>query len=278
MAIHFKTLLALALLVPCVAILAPNVPGRLKPRAIALRPAPPVRFPLTKRQQRVDEGFDSEYWFHPRMHNWGNIGFGGMVHALCAPLATAIIDHTSYSGLNVRKTVHNNPAFFSPGDRVLDLCCGVGFSTAKGAVGIDTSPCMLRVARLRRPDATFHVGNAETYGAAKSFDVVSCMFATHEMPVAGRRRVLRNAMRVARRSVLVVDIDPNFGETLRQKPGQGATFLSGEPYVLEYLAEMDSDIASCAPVCIAAPGKGWKVSRINLVEKHVVVWHLERVG
>ena len=50
------------------------------------------------------------------------------------------------------------------GSTVLDLCCGTGFSTAKGATGIDTSQEMLSVARLRRPDAEFFLGNAETWG------------------------------------------------------------------------------------------------------------------
>jgi hypothetical protein len=34
------------------------------------------------------------------------------------------------------------------------------------------------------------------------------------MPADGRRRVLRNAMRVARKSVFIVDIHPNFERTL----------------------------------------------------------------
>ena len=103
-------------------------------------------------------------------------------------------------------------------------------------------------------------------------------FATHEMPATGRRRVLRNAMRVARSSVVVVDIDPDFTETLLAKPMQGAPFLAGEPYVLDYLARFDGDVASCAPVRMAAAGAGWRVTRAQLLPKHVVVWKLERTG
>lgn len=186
----------------------------------------------------------------------GNIGFGGALHALMSPLATAMIDMMSYSGMDVRKTVHDNPTIFPPDASVLDLCCGTGFSTTRGAVGVDTSSCMLGMARFRRPDATFQEGNAETYGEPESFDIVSVMFATHEvrhsippspipravsspprrralapplvqMPISGRQRVIRNAMRVARDAVVVVDIDPNFEETLRAKPNAGATFLAG---------------------------------------------------
>ena len=111
----------------------------------------------------------------------GNIGFGGALHALMSPLATAMIDMMSYSGMDVRKTVHDNPTIFPPDASVLDLCCGTGFSTTRGAVGVDTSSCMLGMARFRRPDATFQEGNAETYGEPESFDIVSVMFATHEV-------------------------------------------------------------------------------------------------
>ena len=73
------------------------------------------------------------------------------------------------------------------------------------------------------------------------------------------------------------DIDPDFRETLLAKPMQGASFLSGEPYVLDYLKSMDDDVASCVPVRVCAPGRGWKLTRTTLLPKHVVVWHLERV-
>ena len=194
-------------------------------------------------------------WYDPRIHNWGNVGLKGMCHAVLAPLATNVIDRISYGGGTPRLDPHQHCrslpvvlflARFAvdvrqvvlealpPGQSVLDLCCGVGFSTAPGAHGVDTSPQMLSVARWRRPDCTFSFGNAETYGEKDSYDVVTVMFATHEMPVEGRRRVLHNAMRVARRSVLVVDIHPSFSEALKKKPMAGKSFLSGEPYVLDY--------------------------------------------
>jgi len=241
-----------------------------------VRTTPLVRR-ATPQRSAADRSLDAAYWFHPSIHNWGNIGWRGRFHAFFAPLATYIIDQTSYSGLDVRKLLHDNTTFFPQGASVLDLCCGTGFSTAKGAIGVDTSNCMIDVARARRPDALFRLGNAESYGESRSFDVVSCMFGTHEMPSVGRRRVLRNAMRVAKRAVLFVDIDPDFEATLRAKPMQGAGFLSGEPYVLDYLSSFDDDVASCVPVRIAAPGIGWRVTRHAILQKHVVAWHLERI-
>ena len=123
------------------------------------------------------------YWYDPRIHNWGNIGAGGRFHATFAPLATAMIDQLSYGGFDVRKAVKQTLAANAT---VLDLCCGVGFSTAPGAVGIDTSPEMLSVAKLRRPDARFAFGNAESFGEDKSFDIVTLMVrpasTTHGRP------------------------------------------------------------------------------------------------
>jgi SAM-dependent methyltransferase len=151
--------------------------------------------------------YSAVYWYDPRIHVWGNTGVRGAIHAAFAPLATYVIDQLSYEGFDPRKAVH---ATIDPSASVLDLCCGTGFSSARGATGVDTSGEMLSVARLRRPDCTFVRGNAEKFGNTDSFDVVTVMFATHEAPAAGRRRILRNAARIARREVIVVDIDPNF--------------------------------------------------------------------
>ena len=206
-----------------------------------------VVIPVAQRQRTsVDTTTSSAvpYWYDPRIHVWGNIGLRGMCHALLAPAFTALLDRVSYDGLDVRKQVLE--ALPADGSTVLDLCCGVGFSTAPGAHGVDTSPQMLTVARWRRPDCTFAFGNAETYGDSNSYDIVTVMFATHEMPASGRRRVLQNAMRVARKSVLIVDIDPSFSRTLEAKPMQGKSFLAGEPYVLDYLDKMDEDVTSAS--------------------------------
>lgn len=90
--------------------------------------------------------------------------------------------------------------------------------------------------------------------------MVTVMFATHEMPQSGRLRVLRNAMRLARKIVQVrvrallpqhiatlqparhsthqlrvplqvVDISPDYHEVLATKPLQGTSFLMGKPKI-----------------------------------------------
>ena len=45
------------------------------------------------------------YWKDPRIHNMGNVGLRGGVHAVLAPVATRIIDRVAYGGEDVRETV-----------------------------------------------------------------------------------------------------------------------------------------------------------------------------
>ena len=209
------------------------------------------------------------YWYNPRIHTLGNVGLGGWIHALMAPLATAVIDRASYGGMDVRKLAHD---MIGADKTVLDLCCGVGFSTMEGGHAIDTSPMMLNVARFHRPDSSFSFGNAETYGDTQGYDVVTIMYAMHEMPGDARKRVLANMMRVARESVVIVDIHPEFQKTLAKKPMNGEFFLMGEPYVLEYLTNLDTDVFSAA----ATHEKRWRVRRVTILADHVIMYRLDR--
>ena len=70
----------------------------------------------------------------------------------------------------------------------------------------------------------------------------------------------------------MVDIDPNFSETLRKKPDAGEVFLSGEPYVLEYLKNIDSDVRSCVNE------RNWVLTRNEVLPEHVVLWRLKKVA
>ena len=89
------------------------------------------------------------------------------------------------------------------------------------------------------------------------------MFGMHEMPSYARRRNLRNALRIARKKVMIVDIWPGFEPT--------PMMLSGEPFVLDYLANIESDIdATFDP-------QQWELSRVDVVDEHVRMWKFERV-
>jgi hypothetical protein len=119
---------------------------------------------------------------------------------------------------------------------------------------------------------SFSFGNAETYGDTQGYDVVTIMYAMHEMPGDARKRVLANMMRVARESVVIVDIHPEFQETLAKKPMNGEFFLMGEPYVLEYLTNIDTDVFSAA----ATHENRWSVRRVTMLAGHVVMYRLDR--
>ena len=130
-------------------------------------------------------------------------------------------------------------------------------STVPWGIGVDTSDQFLNMARWKsikipRTTQKFEKGNAETWGETNSFDVVTCMFATHEMPRAARQKVLSNARRIARKKVIFVDIDPNY------TPSQA--MLEGEPYVLEYRKNIDIDFrgASRKEVMIEDHVKKWE--------------------
>jgi len=188
----------------------------------------------------------------------------GLLHALVVPIATHAIDRFAYMGVDARKLLHE--VEFPADATVVDLCAGVGFSSARNGhvTCVDTSAQMLAVARLRRPDIKhFETGNAETWGESESFDIATLMFGTHEMPAHARRRVVRNALRLARRKVMIVDIWPGF------EPN--AMMLSGEPFVLDYLANIDDDIdASYDPMV-------WSLERVDVVEGHVRMWKFEKL-
>lgn len=259
----------------CISLAPGSLPG---PLAISPKTSIPIAKPpkpTPRLEPKPPPG--TPYWYDPRIHVWGNIGWRGRIHATMAPLATYMIDHLSYAGQDVRKQAHS---MIDASESVLDLCCGVGFSTIPGATGVDTSREMLDMARFVRRDADFQFGNAETFGDSESYDVVTVMYACHEMPADARRRVVRNALRVAKKSVIIVDIHPGFERLLREKPMQGASFLAGEPYVLDYLAKMDSDVFSSVPghMRFGAWGfNGWQPRRITMIDERVVMYRIDRI-
>jgi len=156
----------------------------------------------------------------------GNIGFRGNIHGAISPIFTRFIDFKAYKGLDVRKEIYKDID-----GKILDLCCGAGFSTKPAATAIDTSKQMLRFANIYNPGSNYLFGNAETFGEDKSYDTVTCMFAFHEIPTEGQEKIIRNAMRIAKKNIIIVDI------TTEYKPNKA--MLSGEPYIQNYLKNID---------------------------------------
>lgn len=177
-------------------------------------------------------GLSQPYWYDPRIHNIGN----GRLHAGVARFATRAIDILSYDGRDVRQEILKQ--YVPDGSDVVDLCCGVGASTAADGVGVDTSSHMIREARRRPGDRRFEEGNAETFGVDDGASVVTLFFALHEMPPEARVRVMKNALRVARDRVIVCDISP------RKRPS--ALMLSGEPYLVDYQSRVVHELMEAA--------------------------------
>jgi len=187
----------------------------------------------------------SKYYYNRRIHNFGNIGLGGHIHSLLAPYATKLIDNKCYNSVNIRQSIlsNYNQDFYKNHERLpklIDLCCGTGSSTYSGQLGIDTSQQMLSVATLRQTNkisssSQFILGNAENYGTSKEFDTATLMFAFHEMPNYAHHKIIKNAKRITKHDILIVDISPNYSPS--------KLMLSGEPYLLNYKATIQELLA-----------------------------------
>ena len=203
------------------------------------------------------------YWKNKNIHNIGNTGVLGNLHAMSAPLMTKYIDMVAYEGRNIRKEVYN-----SLDGSVLDMCCGTGFSTKPYGLGIDTSSEMLRFSNLFNPGSAYHYGNAETYGNNEEYDTVTIMFSFHEMPAYAHRIIIRNAIRVAREKVVIVDISTDY------KPSKN--MLSGEPYLLDYLDSFSYTIDDVVRKDKTNRGRYATIvprwNKTTLVENHVDMW------
>lgn len=107
-------------------------------------------------------------------------------------------------------------------------------------------------------------GNAERVMApGGQFDIVTIMYAFHEIPRAARYRILRETRRLLKSGgiLAVVDINP-------QVYTPSPTMLAGEPYVIEYQKNIDKQIATI---------QGFTdTTIIEVVPEHVTMWILKR--
>lgn len=249
----------------------------------------------------IDNNNEEEYWHDSRIHTLGNDGFMGAVHAALAPISTKMIDKIAYEGIDIRGKVAEelSAQYKKKQAKVLDLCCGVGFSTralyqafpdAETIVGVDTSPQMLAMARFisahvghLRPmwnsvvskgyqmklgakkicSTNFTKGNAEnTPFKDASFDVVTIMYAFHEAPRKGRQRILKEARRLLSPGgvLAVIDISTDF------EPSK--SMLAGEPYVIEYQKNIHNQLGH---------QRGFSPAQYkSLVPGHVDMWVLKK--
>mmetsp|Transcript_24670 Transcript_24670/g.66490 ORF Transcript_24670/g.66490 Transcript_24670/m.66490 type:complete len:296 (-) Transcript_24670:126-1013(-) len=222
-----------------------------------------------------EELWADEYWNDPRIHSFGNVGAGGMFHAMVAPIFTKGLDMFAYDDTDLRTLATLNIAASRaqrglPTQRVVDIGCGIGASARAlrnvfreaDIVALDTSSEMLTVARtlgyadmqsksLKKIE--FAKGNAEFTGLRPhDFDVVSVMFLLHEAPQAGRRSILAEAKRLLKPGGTLVICD------IAREYTPSPTMKSGEPYIDGYLANVEDDIRSAGfkSVAVSQPIPG----------------------
>jgi len=180
----------------------------------------------------------TKYYYNSRIHNFGNVGLGGHLHSLLAPYATTMIDNKCYNSVNIRQLILSkyNQEFYKNHEKLpklIDLCCGTGTSTATNQLGIDTSDKMISAAtlskaKLSKSNTKFIIGNAENYGQEDEFDTATLMFAFHEMPNYAHHKIIKNAKKITKHDIIIVDISPNYSPS--------KLMLMGEPYLLNYKA------------------------------------------
>ena len=70
----------------------------------------------------------------------------------------------------------------SEGRRLLDVACGTGrhieyLKDQFEVEGLDISPEMIEIARVRNPNVTFHQADMTAFNLGKKFDVITCLFS-----------------------------------------------------------------------------------------------------
>jgi ubiquinone/menaquinone biosynthesis C-methylase UbiE len=204
----------------------------------------------------------TKYYYNSRIHNFGNVGLGGHLHSLLAPYATTMIDNKCYNSVNIRQLILSkyNQEFYKNHEKLpklIDLCCGTGTSTATNQLGIDTSDKMISAAtlskaKLSKSNTKFIIGNAENYGQEDEFDTATLMFAFHEMPNYAHHKIIKNAKKITKHDIIIVDISPNYSPS--------KLMLSGEPYLLNYKATIQELLTQ------------HKFTYLEYIPNHVGLW------
>tara|TARA_E500000178_G_C17007567_1_gene748928 strand:- start:507 stop:1121 length:615 start_codon:yes stop_codon:yes gene_type:complete len=192
------------------------------------------------------------YPYDSRIHNVGNIGMGGKIHAMLAPFITKSIDYKRYNGRDIRLEINNYLLTKYHNPMILDLCCGTGISTFK--YGIDTSPEFIDRAKKLYPRKYFKIANAENFKPKLKYDIVTCMFAFHEMPEYAHHLIIQNSLKIAKKEIIILDISSNY------TPSQ--IMLSGEPYLKTYLNTIDKTMNK------------YNFKKSNYIDNHVDYWNL----
>ena len=148
------------------------------------------------------------YPYNPNIHNMGNHGFFGKIHANLAPIFTQTVNDKIYM-TDIRQDIINmedeNKTF-------LDVGCGTGFSTSSnpGSIGIDTSFPMINKAKQLFPNKHFQPGNIEFWNTKNKFDIVTAMFVFHEVPQDSRKNIINKMKQIANEKIIILDIHTDY--------------------------------------------------------------------
>jgi len=188
--------------------------------------------------------------YHPCIHNFGNVGFPGRIHAHGAELFTRMIDQFAYNGMNMRFEVAQMIASRHPLDsNILEIGCGVGTLTKElekcgleNIVALDTSQEMLDVAMTNTNNVTYRKENGvDSHTLDFNPKVAIVCMVMHEMPENAHRELLVSLSRATQADsgeIWIVDIHPSYEPSW--------SMLTGEPYILTYLANIDRIVEETA--------------------------------
>lgn len=209
---------------------------------------------------------------HPAVHNFGNTGILGALHARFAWLATKRIDEVAYEGRNMRRELVATLNETHFGARVLEVGCGAGTLTYElvrarafqSIVAVDVSNEMIDVAKEKVPQGVqFRIENGVDIEDTDVDVAIACMVA-HEMPLVAHRElagVMLAATRNASGEVWFVDIDPSYIPSVMM--------LSGEPYVERYLSRFNDTLFEYAFE------HGVRCETFPVIDQHVRAWVLK---
>jgi trans-aconitate methyltransferase len=98
-----------------------------------------------------------------------------------------------------------------PHKRILDIGCGIGYSTseAPGCMGIDRNKHNVKKAKKLFPDKKFRHSFVNEQYPNEKYDVVTCMFYLNDLPQYLRQKTIESAIDLAEERVVVVDISPD---------------------------------------------------------------------
>ena len=219
------------------------------------------------RASSVTPGLQPPQYYLARFHAYeqGNLCWQAAAEAEQATDAMALriwpeeVMSPDLAQTRLRDAIHGAVAPLLDGSiqQVLDLGCSVGVSTQHLASwlhqraddrqeprpcvqGLDLSPDMLAVARVRDPDGLvdgwLHAAAEDTGLPPHSLDLISLQFVCHELPQEATHAVLVEAARLLRPggALVMVDQDPA-SSVLQRLPAAVATLLkSTEPYIEQY--------------------------------------------